>query len=98
MANVIRDPKDYPDAILPDLLKPNPLVHFTKEDVAFVYGSRWKQRYFKKVGKDYFVFPAQWDVTHQIWQVFELPQCAWNGEPRSAHQTRECDLPGMPRS
>lgn len=70
MANVVRDPKEHPDAILPDLSKPNPLVTFTKDDIAFVYGSRWKQRYFKKVGNDYFVLPAQWDITHQIWRPY----------------------------
>jgi predicted CXXCH cytochrome family protein len=70
MANVVRDPKEHPDAILPDLSKPDPLVKFTKDDIAFIYGSRWKQRYFKKVGDDYFVLPAQWDVTHQIWRPY----------------------------
>jgi predicted CXXCH cytochrome family protein len=70
MANVIRDPKEHPDAILPDLTKKDPLVTFTKDDIAFVYGSKWKQRYFKKVGDDYFPLPAQWDVTHQVWRAY----------------------------
>ena len=70
MANVVRDPKEHPDAILPDLSKPNPLVTFTRDDIAFVYGSRWKQRYFKKIGDDYFVLPAQWDIAHQIWRPY----------------------------
>jgi predicted CXXCH cytochrome family protein len=70
MANVVRDPKQHPDAILPDLSKSDPLVTFKKSDIAFVYGSKWKQRYFKKVGDDYFVLPAQWDVTHQIWRPY----------------------------
>src|SRR5690242_13124889 len=70
MANIVRDPREHPDAILPDLSKPNPLVKFTKGDIALVYGSRWKQRYLKKVGDDYFVLPAQWDVTHQIWRPY----------------------------
>lgn len=70
MANVIRDPKEHPDAILPDLSKPNPLVTFTKDDIALVYGSRWKQRYFKKIGDDYYVLPAQWDITHQVWRPY----------------------------
>jgi predicted CXXCH cytochrome family protein len=70
MANVVRDPKEHPEAILPDLSKPNPLVTFTTQDIAFVYGSKWKQRYFKKVGDDYFVFPAQWDITHQVWRPY----------------------------
>jgi len=70
MANVVQDPHEHPDAIIPDFSKPDPLLTFTKDDVAFTYGSRWKQRYFKKVGDDYFVFPAQWDVTHKMWRPY----------------------------
>jgi len=70
MANVVQDPKERPNAIIPDLSKPDPLVKFTKEDIAFTYGSRWKQRYFTRVGDDYFVFPAQWDVTHKVWRPY----------------------------
>ncbi|HLJ01486.1 MAG TPA: c-type cytochrome [Bradyrhizobium sp.] len=70
MANVVRDPRQHPDAITPDLSKPDPLLTFTKDDIAFVYGSRWKQRYFKKVGDDYFPLPAQWDVAHKIWRRY----------------------------
>ena len=70
MANVVRDPKEHPDAIIPDLSKPDPLLNFTKDDVAFVYGSKWKQRYFKKIGDDYFPLPAQWDVMHKMWRPY----------------------------
>ena len=70
MANVVRDPRQHPDAIIPDLSKPDPLLTFKKDDIAFVYGSKWKQRYFKKVGDDYFPLPAQWDVTHKIWRAY----------------------------
>ena len=66
MANVVRDPKMHPDAIIPDFSKPDKLLTFSKDDVALVYGSGWKQRYFKKVGDDYFPFPAQWDITHKL--------------------------------
>ena len=77
MANVIRDPKEHPDAILPDLSKSDPLVKFTAADIAFVYGSRWKQRYFKKVGDDYFPLPAQWDVTHKQWRPYFVKDDWW---------------------
>jgi len=70
MANVVRDPKTHPDAIIPDLSKPDPLVTFTKDDIAFVYGSKWKQRYFTRVGDDYFPLDAQWDVTHKVWRRY----------------------------
>jgi predicted CXXCH cytochrome family protein len=76
MANVVLDPKVHPEAIIPDLSKPNPLVTFNKDDIAFVYGSKWKQRYFKKVGEDYFPLPAQWDVTHHIWRKYFVPNDA----------------------
>jgi predicted CXXCH cytochrome family protein len=66
----VRDPKTHPDAIIPDLSKPDPLVTFTKDDIAFVYGSKWKQRYFTKRGDDYFPLGAQWDVTHQVWRRY----------------------------
>ncbi len=78
MANVIRDPKTHPDAIIPDLSKPDPLVKFTKDDIAFVYGSKWKQRYFTKKGDDYYPLAAQWDVTHQIWRAYQAaPGSDW---------------------
>jgi len=78
MANIVLDPKDHPDAIIPDFSKPDPLLTFTKNDVAFIYGSKWKQRYFKKVGDDYFPLPAQWDVTHKIWRPYMVaPGTDW---------------------
>jgi predicted CXXCH cytochrome family protein len=72
MANVVRDPKDHPDAILPDLAASDPLLTFTRDQIAFVYGSKWKQRYFTKVGDDYFPLPAQWDVTHRQWRPYNV--------------------------
>lgn len=78
MANVVRDPREHPEAILPDLGKPDPLLTFTKNDIAFVYGSKWKQRYFKKQGNDYYPLPAQWDVTHQVWRAYNVkPGTDW---------------------
>jgi predicted CXXCH cytochrome family protein len=78
MANVIRDPRAHPEAVLGDFSTPNPLVTFRPEDVAFVYGSQWKQRYFSKIGDDYFVQPAQWDVRNKVWrQYYVRPGTDW---------------------
>jgi len=78
MANIVVDPATHPDAIIPDLSKPDPLVKFTKKDIAFVYGSKWKQRYFTKVGNDYFPLGAQWDVNHKIWRAYMVqPGTDW---------------------
>jgi predicted CXXCH cytochrome family protein len=76
MANVVRDPRVHPEAVIPDFSKPDPLVKFSLKDVAFVYGSHWKQRYFKKVGDDYFPLPAQWDITHKKWSAYHVPDTA----------------------
>src|SRR5579862_5010613 len=70
MANVVQDPKAHPEAVVGDFATPNPLVTFKIGDVAFTYGSKWKQRYFTKVGDDYFVFPAQWDISAKTWRPF----------------------------
>jgi hypothetical protein len=42
MANIVVDPAQHPEAIIPDLTKPDPLVKFNKNDIAFVYGGKWK--------------------------------------------------------
>jgi predicted CXXCH cytochrome family protein len=70
MANVVRDPREHPDAIIPNFSMPHPLLTFSTNDVALVYGSRWKQRYFTKIGDDYFPFPAQWDVMNEMWRPY----------------------------
>jgi predicted CXXCH cytochrome family protein len=75
MANVVRDPREHPDAIIPDLAT-NPLGKFSKKDIAFVYGSLWKQRYFTKIGDDYYPEPAQWDVATHQWLKYFVPQTA----------------------
>jgi predicted CXXCH cytochrome family protein len=70
MANVVRDPREHPEAIIPDLATNNVSKKFTKADVAFVYGSIWKQRYFTKIGDDYFPEPAQWDIANHAWKPY----------------------------
>ena len=70
MANVVRDPREHPDAIIPDLSIPDPLLTFTEDDIAFVSGSGWKQRYFARVGDDYFPYPAQWDIMNEVWRPY----------------------------
>ena len=78
MANIVTDPRQHPELVLPDFSKLDPLLTFTLDDVAFVYGTKWKQRYFKKVGDDYFPLYAQWDVTHRLWRPYMVqPNTDW---------------------
>jgi predicted CXXCH cytochrome family protein len=76
MANVVRDPRTHPDAIVADFSHPPSFVKFTTQEIALVYGSIWKQRYFKKVGDNYYVLPAQWDIKTRKW----LPYFVEKGE------------------
>jgi predicted CXXCH cytochrome family protein len=80
MANVVTDPHVKPEVIIPDFSKPDPLVTFTRDDIAFVYGTKWKQRYFKKVGNDYYPLPAQWDIANKTWRAYFVgPNTDWWG-------------------
>jgi len=72
MANVVRDPKAHPEAVLGDFSHPSPIRDFDLDQVAFVYGSRYKQRYFTKRGDDYFPLPAQWDIAKQRWLPYHV--------------------------
>jgi mono/diheme cytochrome c family protein len=54
------------------------VVSFSKDDIAFVYGSRWAAL-FTKIGDDYFPEPAQWDVTHKVAALFRAEQCGLVG-------------------
>ena len=38
------------------------IAEFTTDQVTFVYGSRWKQRYFTKIGDDRYTLPVQWAI------------------------------------
>jgi hypothetical protein len=78
MANVVTDPHVRPQVIIPDFSKADPLLTFKLDDVALVYGTKWKQRYFRKVGNDYFPLPAQWDVNHSLWRAYMVqPNTDW---------------------
>ncbi len=72
MANIVRDPRVHPDAIIPKL-DTNAVNPFTRDQVAFVYGSLWKQRFFTKVGEDYYPLPIQWEIANHRWSKYVVP-------------------------
>jgi predicted CXXCH cytochrome family protein len=75
MANVVRDPVQHPEAIIPDLAT-NKVAPFTKAQVALVYGSIWKQRYFTQVGDELYPLGAQWDIGNRAWRPYNVPATA----------------------
>lgn len=77
MANVVRDPREHPEALIADLAT-NDVAKFNLNQVALVYGSLWKQRYFTKVGDDYFPLPSQWEINNHKWsKYFVRPGTDW---------------------
>ena len=81
MAKVLQDPRQGEDVILGDFEINDPLVTFSRDDIVFTYGSKWKQRYYTQVGDDYFVFPAQWDVQNRQWRRYYVrPGTDWWAE------------------
>ena len=71
MANVVRDPRRHPEALAEDPTA-NPVSPFHPDQIAFVYGSLWKQRYFTKVGDDYYPLPVQWEFKNQKWSKYHV--------------------------
>ena len=70
----------------PGLHEARPAGHLHQDQVAFAYGSKWKQRYFTKVGDDYFPLGAQWDVTHKQWRLYRRGQHRLVGAALSGRQ------------
>jgi predicted CXXCH cytochrome family protein len=77
MANIVRDPREQPEAIVGNLAT-NSVSKFSVQQVALVYGSLWKQRYFTKIGDDYFPLPVQWEIANKKWsKYFVGPNGDW---------------------
>jgi predicted CXXCH cytochrome family protein len=72
MANIVRDPRTHPDAIIPNPASDH-IAPFQVSQVALVYGSIWKQRYFTKVGNEYYPLPVQWEVGAKKWSRYVVP-------------------------
>ena len=70
MAHVVSDPRASPSAVSADLASAPATMKPAPGDADLVYGSRWKQRFFKKIGNDYYVLPVQWDIVHQRWLTY----------------------------
>ena len=73
MANVLRDPKTHADAFAADPLTAPPELRFSKDDVSFIYGSKWKQRYWKKQGDSYVPLTAQYNFATKQWSKYHVP-------------------------
>ncbi len=62
--------------VLGDFNSKDPALTFKPEDVDMLIGSRFKQRYAKKIGDDYYMLPAEWVVSKKKWQSY-VPKKDW---------------------
>jgi predicted CXXCH cytochrome family protein len=53
---------------------------FKLDDVDMLVGSRFKQRYAKKIGDDYYMLPAQWNVKTKEWVTYQPKNDWWARE------------------
>ena len=70
MANVVRDPREHPDAIIPDLSEARPAGEFTKDDIALSTAATGSSATSRRSATTTFRLPAQWDVTHKKWRPY----------------------------
>jgi predicted CXXCH cytochrome family protein len=73
MANVVRDPATYPEAVLGDFSD----APFSRNQIALVYGNLWKQNYFTKVGDLYYPLPNKWAIAQRKWMPYLVKDDWW---------------------
>lgn len=89
-SKMLQDVKANPIAIMGDFETPSDVRTFTKEEVAYTIGNQWKQRYLKKIGDDYFVLPAQYNIIDGKWAAFraeDWQKRSWFKECAGCHAT-----------
>jgi predicted CXXCH cytochrome family protein len=64
--------------IVADFTQPSQHRKFELEDVKWVIGSRWKQRFIGEVDGEEVVFPAQWSVKDRVWQSYGAREDWWH--------------------
>jgi predicted CXXCH cytochrome family protein len=66
--------------VLGDFSSKDSDLTFTLDDVDLLVGSRSKQRYAKKIGDDYYMLPAQWNVKTKEWVPYKPKKDWWATE------------------
>jgi len=69
----LRDPQEHPRRHPARFDEERPALTFTRDDIAFTYGSKWKQRYFKRWVTIISRCSPMGTFTHQIWRPYLAP-------------------------
>lgn len=67
---------NQPGALVADFSKQDISPQFKLEEVDLLLGSRFKQRFMKKIGNDYYMLPIQWNVATREWVKY-FPRNEW---------------------
>lgn len=76
--NVIKTKSD--ENVLGDFSSDDPDLTFSLDEVDMLIGSRFKQRYAKKIGDDYYMLPAQWNIDTKEWVRYNPKKDWWAAE------------------
>ena len=69
-----------PDAVVGDFSKKDPNRPFELKDALFTIGNQWKQRYITKIGDEYYILPAQYNIETGE-GIFAWMRLGWGSTP-----------------
>ena len=73
--------REGPDKnVLGDFTSKDSVVTHTLAEIDMIIGSRFKQRYTKKIGDDYYMLPFQWNVESEKWVKYNPKNDWWAKE------------------
>lgn len=79
-ANMLRDAKKNPDAVA---AKDFSGVPFGKEDIRWVIGSHWFQKYLAFIDNDFYLLPRFWNIVEDSWDPNTIDD--WRERPAAVH-------------
>lgn len=83
--NAVRNARAEPSAVTAHF--EGKIEGFGKEDIEYVIGGHWYERYMVKMGDDFFVLPRIWSVASHKWDVTDA--WSWKKKPYST-QCKGC--------
>lgn len=75
-SRTLKEVSKEPSAVIGDLASLNQVANFNPKEISYTIGGTFIQQYLKRVGQDYFLLPAQYDIGNSRWTA--LPADAEN--------------------
>ncbi len=87
-SKMMQDAKANPLVVKGDFDTPNKIRSFGKGDFDYILGNRWREMYLKKVGDDFEVLPAIYEIQSNKWVILEdTSKKQWFKECAGCHAT-----------